>query len=144
IFTFLACGSLYFLVREGNIFQGNNGIFGLALIFGALAWNTKNITGSNPVVLIFCTFIVASVFLLECRVRNQKYKRIDHLCGDMSYTIFLFHVSIGSLVRNFVGSGWASFVVASALSLILSYVICQIMRHIFAPLRNRIRGRSLD
>src|SRR5690606_1637536 len=79
IFTFLACGSLYFLVREGNIFQGNNGIFGLALIFGALAWNTKNITGSNPVVLIFCTFIVASIFLLECRVRNQKYKRIDHL-----------------------------------------------------------------
>lgn len=144
IFTFLACGSLYFLVREGNLFRGNNEIFSLAFIFGALAWNTKNITGSNPVVLIFCALIIASIFLLECRVNNRKYKQIDHLCGDMSYTIFLFHVPIGSLVRNYVGVGWPTFIIASVISLILSYVICKSMRGIFAPLRNKIRGRSLD
>lgn len=144
IFTFLACGTLYFLYREGILFNKSNDILSLFLILGALAYNTKNIINSNAVLLLFCVLIIASITLLECRVKSHKFAKIDHLCGDMSYTVFLFHVPIGSLVMNYNGIGWGSFIIASITSILASYLICKATRRMFAPLRNKIRGSSLD
>ncbi len=144
IFTFLACGSLYFLVREGKIFNRSNDLISFAFIIGALAWNTKNIINSNAVLLVFCALILVSIVLLECRVQNSKYAKIDHVCGDLSYTVFLFHVPIGSLVRNYNGIGLVSFIVASMTSLVISYLICKSTRKMLAPLRTKIRGKALD
>jgi peptidoglycan/LPS O-acetylase OafA/YrhL len=143
ILSFLALGCLYFLHLEGSTFQGPRNIFAYAAFFLVFVYLVRAYTKSDAATIAGAILIVVPMLLIELRLTDKSSMRLDHRLGDLSYTVFLLHVPIGSLVKNYLGVSVLSFAVGAIASFAASLAVSQWVRSLTGPLRDWVRGHPL-
>lgn len=143
IFSFIAIGALYYLCREGKTLGEHPALLVFGVVLAALTYLLLEYTKSPLSTAITLCAILIALGLLELRIINSRLAKIDHVCGDLSYTVFLLHLQVATLAKNFLGASFAALAVAMIGSIVLSLLVSITVRRITAPLRNTIRGHAL-
>ncbi len=131
-------------------FRTNN-VFALALILslGLCATIYPSYAPTNGTALTvnqiatMVTLAIVSFWLID--IKFPTLKRLDCFLGNMSYSLYLTHLIVQTVLFNvgFVGST-ASFALAIVTSLVIAYVFHRLMDPLLASLRDRLRGKSIQ
>lgn len=143
LYSFIAMGAIYYVLRENTTLGKQPDALVYGIVIGVMTYLLLDYTNSMLATAMTLVAVVVAIGLLELRIVNKKLARVDHICGDLSYTVFLLHLQVATLVKNFMGASLSSFAVAMLMSFAVSLIISVGVRKITSPLRTRIRGRAL-
>ena len=143
VYSFIAVGAIYYVLRENRTLGKQPEALSYGIVIAALTYLLLGYTNSVLTTSVTLLMVIIAMGLLELRISDRKFARLDHFCGDLSYTVFLLHLQVATLVKNFMGATVTSFIVATVLSFAGSLVVSRLVRRVTGPLRARIRGRAI-
>jgi peptidoglycan/LPS O-acetylase OafA/YrhL len=92
------------------------------------------------VILVGCLGIIAATSSL----RFGRYRAIDRALGNLTYPLYLNHVTAGVLVLSLCEPGLSAMLIASALAVVVSLIMDRAVEPISTKWRTRLRGAALD
>ena len=104
-------------------------------------WHHPIVAYQMPLVLALVALFAALVFSVT---PSRQFRVVDRALGDMSYALYLNHFTVILVFTNLAPeSGWPSYGVAIALSLLLSWLMVRLVELPMRGVRRRVRGVSL-
>jgi peptidoglycan/LPS O-acetylase OafA/YrhL len=116
-------------------------------IAGRAAYQFNPLLIGQPVSPFVPTAILAGcigIIAVTSSVRMGRFRPIDRALGNLTYPLYLNHVTAGVLVLSLCNPGLFAMLVASALAVVMSLIMDRAIEPISAKWRTRLRGAALN
>jgi len=92
--------------------------------------------------VLFALGLVLFVVLAQSRP-PARLERLDKRLGDITYSLYLIHMTVGAIAMSFALTGLTAFTFVAVVSLIAAVAIHRLVERPAMSLRNRLRGYRL-